>query len=214
MPRDAFLLDKGFTTLDDEGLASFGWGVVRVGATRDFGCSGGFAAILVSLGGLVIAPAVVELGEFVLSDLQRNAFFWRNRSTILDVERPARIGWSVVRVDATRDFGRSGGFAAILVSVGGTGILSACVGPKEFCFAAVLGSAFFFDTGFPKLEHEAVPFREVGTSVETALTDDLSRSREAETSVAAASAKETFLTMFLGFLGIGIAPLCVKLDGV
>ena len=75
----------------------------------------------------------------------------------------------------------------------------------------MLRSAFFFGTGLPKLGHKAGRFSEVGTSVARALPDDVEGFLEAETSVAAASA---VLKMFLGFLGIVIAPLCVKLEGV
>ena len=62
-----FLLDRGFTTLDVEELARICCAVVRIGATREFGCRGGFAANLLSIGGVVILSDIVALKELFLS---------------------------------------------------------------------------------------------------------------------------------------------------
>ena len=53
---------KGSTTLDVEGSAIFGLAVVCFGATRRFGYSGGFSVNLVWVRGVVVVPAIVELG--------------------------------------------------------------------------------------------------------------------------------------------------------
>ena len=194
-----------------KGLDSFAWAVVRIGTTRDFGCGGGFVAYPVSVGRLVTVPAVAELREFWLADVARGAFLVDKGCKKLDVKGLLSFGWGAVRIGITREFGCSGGFAASLVSVPGIGILSACIEPKEICLTAVLGCAFFVGTGLPKLEHEAGRFREVGTSVATAFSDDAARFWETETSVAAASA---VLTLSLGLLGIGIVSIGVEGEGV
>ena len=97
MPRGAFLLDKGFKRLEVEGLTSFGCEAGRIVITREFVCSGGFAANVVSVGRMRILSACVEPKEICLKAVLGYAFFLGSGLSKLEHEaaRFQEVGTSI-----------------------------------------------------------------------------------------------------------------------